>query len=57
MCIITDENDKVVSISLIPGLGEIPNSYHVYFPVVLNKVINIGDIYVSDKSKPEYLAV
>jgi len=48
MCIITDENNKVVSISLIPGLGDIPNNYHVYFPVVLDKTINIGNIYIQD---------
>ena len=33
MCVITNENHEVVSISLIPGLGFIPNGYHCYFPV------------------------
>ena len=33
MCIITDENHIVVSVSLIPGLGSIPSNWHVYFPV------------------------
>jgi len=32
MCIITDNNHIVISISLIPGTGEIPNNWHVYFP-------------------------
>lgn len=32
MCVITDEKDIVVSVSLIPGIGHIPNGYHVYFP-------------------------
>jgi len=34
MCIITDENDVVVSISFIPGCDEILDTYKVYFPWV-----------------------
>jgi hypothetical protein len=33
MCVITDTNDIVVSVSLIPGVGDIPIGFHVYFPV------------------------
>jgi len=32
MCIITDSNHVVVSVSLIGGLEEIPACYNVYFP-------------------------
>jgi len=35
MCIITDENNIVQSISLIPGVGLIPENWHCYFPVDL----------------------
>lgn len=44
MCIITDENNIVVSISLIPGLKPIPMGWSMYFPVSC-KGINIGDSY------------
>lgn len=47
MCIITDENDIVVSISLIPGIEPIHPRYHVYFPV------NCELPYVGDKFKLE----
>jgi len=32
MCVICDENKKVVSICLIPGIGYIPNDWSVFFP-------------------------
>ncbi len=35
-CVITDENDIVVSISMIPGTKLIPNNYNVYFPAKNN---------------------
>ena len=47
MCVITDQNHVVVSISLIPGVGYIPPSFHVYFPVV-GELPKEGDVY-----KPE----
>lgn len=34
MCVITDSNHIVVSVSFIMGTGNIPLGYHVYFPVV-----------------------
>jgi len=34
MCVITDRNHIVVSISLIPGLGNMPVGFHMYFPVI-----------------------
>lgn len=34
MCVITDENDMVVSVSLIPGVKPISSRFNVYFPVV-----------------------
>lgn len=33
MCVITDRNHIVVSVSLIIGLADIPDGFHVYFPV------------------------
>lgn len=47
MCVITDENNTVVSISLIPGVGNIPNNYHVYFPVT-GDIPNIGEKYIEN---------
>jgi hypothetical protein len=32
MCIITNENHIVISISLIPGIHYIPDNFHVYWP-------------------------
>lgn len=47
MCIITDENDIVVSVSLIPGVNPIPPQFNVYFPVT-GDLPREGDTY-----KPE----
>lgn len=44
MCVITDEKNIVVSVSLIPGLGKIPVDYHVYFPFK-GDIPSIGDTY------------
>jgi len=49
MCVITDENDVVVSVSLIPGVNPIPSRFKVYFPVV-GKLPCKGDVY---KPAPE----
>lgn len=51
MCVITDKNDVVVSVSLIPGVNPIPSQFNVYFPVV-GKLPNEGDVY---KPAPERL--
>jgi hypothetical protein len=32
MCVICDQENRVISVSLIPGLGLIPEGYKVYFP-------------------------
>lgn len=47
MCIITDENHIVKSVSLIPGLVKIPDTWHLYFPAncKINKSPNEGDYY------------
>jgi len=45
MCVITDENDIVVSISLIPGVNNIPVGYKVYFPVENIEGVYVGSIY------------
>jgi len=48
MCIITNENDVVVSVSLIPGIQLIPDNFNVYFPVV-GELPCCGDIYLNMK--------
>ena len=47
MCIITDNNHKVFSISLIPGLTEVPISWHIYFPAKcsVDDLPQEGDFY------------
>jgi hypothetical protein len=45
MCVITDQDHKVISISLIPGVGNIPSCYHVYFPVTEENLPEKGDIF------------
>lgn len=47
MCIITNRENIIVSISLIPGVGTIPIGYNVYFPVDKN------DLQEGDYYKPE----
>jgi len=42
MCVITDENDVVVSVSLIPGMSKIPVGWHCYFPV---DYATVGSVY------------
>lgn len=43
MCVITDENNVVKSVSLIPGIGYLPEGWHCYFPV--DEIPEIGSIY------------
>ena len=43
-CVITNEKDIVVSISLIPGNESIPSSYNVYFPVT-GILPMVGEVY------------
>ena len=46
MCIITDENHIVQSVSLIQGLAHIPSNWHMYFPAeCLDSIPNEGDYY------------
>ena len=49
MCVITDENNVVISVSLIPGVNPIPSRFNVYFPVV-GDLPSVGQIY---KPAPE----
>jgi hypothetical protein len=44
MCIITDENDIIVSISIIPGIQPIPSQFKVYFPVI-GELPQVGDVF------------
>jgi len=44
MCIITDGNHIIVSISLIAGVETIPASYHVYEYINLNGEV-VGGYY------------
>lgn len=43
MCVITNEDNIIIEISLIPGLIEIPIGWHLYFPVT--KSVKLGDVY------------
>ena len=47
MCIITDENNVVVSISLIRGINEISDKFNVY-EYVDAKGVSIGDTYIGE---------
>jgi len=54
MTIITNRDHVVVSVSLIPGLTEIPGDYHCYFPAELkNGIPKEGDIYKEGDIEPE----
>lgn len=48
-CIITDKDNKVVSVSFIPGIdGDVvPENGHCYFPVIEKLPIE-GDIFIPD---------
>lgn len=46
MTIITDSEHKVVSVSLIPGLGSVPSDFHVYFPAKCKELPSEGDTYI-----------
>ncbi len=43
MCVITDNNHIVVSVSFIPGLDDIPLGFHLYFPV--NEIPALGTFF------------
>lgn len=45
MCVITDNNHIVVSVSFICGCNMIPEGFHVYFPVV-GYIPSEGDFYL-----------
>lgn len=47
MTVITDINDLVVEVCLIPGVGNLPAGYHVYFPVI-GDIPAIGTKFTSD---------
>lgn len=46
MCVITDENNIIVSISLIRGLKHIPEQFNVYEYVELKPGMCVGERYV-----------
>ena len=50
MCIITNECNIVISISLIPGLDTIPSNWHCYFPADCRDLPNEGDYYEEKES-------
>lgn len=55
MTVITDQNNIVRAVSLIPGLGQIPIAWHVYFPANCGyKVPAVipaeGDTYTEDEN-------
>lgn len=43
MCVITDANHIVVSVSLIRGVDYIPNGFHIY--EFVSGIPSIGDFY------------
>jgi hypothetical protein len=47
MTVITDENDIVVEVCLIPGTGSFPKGWHVYFPVI-GEWPTIGSKFTAD---------
>lgn len=44
MCVITDEDHIVRSVSFIPGLGNISADWHCYFPVT-GPLPSVGEVY------------
>lgn len=50
MCIITDHNDIVVSVSLIPGVEEIPFGFNVY-AYHTGDIPRLGDKFTKDNYK------
>lgn len=50
MCVITDANHVVVSVSLILGTKVPGESYHVYFPVV-GDLPNEGDVFIGERQE------
>lgn len=55
MCIITDENNIVVSVSFIPGLEIVPSNYHVYFPYE-GALPVVGQFFIDEKTKMSVLS-
>lgn len=45
MCVITNSNHIVVSVSFICGAQKIPESYHLYFPV---DYVGVGEYFRPD---------
>jgi len=50
MCIITDNEHIVRSVSIIPGLVEMPEGWHCYFPVKIaaKDLPNEGDKWMPE---------
>lgn len=49
MCVITDENNKVISVSLIPGVRPIPAYLRVYFPVT-GDIPSVGETWIPNEN-------
>ena len=47
MVVITDDDDVVKEIALIPGNFKAPDGWHVYFPVI-EDLPNIGKRFIPD---------
>lgn len=47
MTVITDTNDIVIEVCLIPGAGRFPADVHVYFPV-LGAIPSLGSKFTPD---------
>lgn len=52
--VITDENDIVKEIAMIPGLGRAPKGWHVYFPVT-EDLPAVGTVFKPDLEKQPWL--
>lgn len=52
--VITDENDIVKEVAMIPGLGRAPKGWHVYFPVT-EELPAVGTIFKPDLTLQPWL--
>jgi len=55
MCVITDRNNTVVGISLLPGTHPNLIFFNVYFPVDMDKVPKEGDLFYGPYDNPRII--